>query len=115
MDDRMVRLADGLRGWRRTYGSSDDTAEARTALREFVTANEPLIREALDTVGEMPMERMLELLHEHPELNVPEGVVVPYAAGLIDALGRPDDEFFVIDVDDHVNVLKRVVEYAQYA
>lgn len=115
MNPEMSRVVDGLRDWRGRYGNVDDTSEARLALKVFIVAYEPSIRAALEIVDGMSEAQMLDLLHRHNELNIPGGVVVDYARYLVDAMLAPDEPWFLSDVDDHVNVLKRVVEYAQYA
>lgn len=116
MQQAMPRVVDLLREWRSRYRPNGDSEEALVPLREIVVANEASIRWALDTVGAMSMKRMHDLYEKHlPSLNVPEGVPVDYARHLVDSLTRPDDDWHLENVDDFVNVLARVLEYAEYA
>ena len=112
----MSRLVDGLRSWRQRYSGATESREARDALKDFLCANEDELRAALAAVDQLTYPEMMDLLRDHGELNIPEGVDVGYARQLVDAHCDPNDagDWTIIDTDDHVNILKRVVEYAQY-
>jgi hypothetical protein len=115
MNEEIGRLVAGLRQWRQQFGATAETPQARQALKQYVCANETALRSALAAVKAMPYREMERLRRAHPELNAPEGAPVDYAAQLIDALCGPDSGGLLTDIDDYVNVLKRVVEYAQYS
>jgi hypothetical protein len=115
MHQAMPRVAELLREWRDQYRPRGDTEEAAVPLREIVVANEASIRWALDTVGDMSNEQKIALYQQHPSLNVPGGVAVDYARHLVDSLTNPGDDWHLENVDDHVNVLTRVLGYAEFA
>ena len=116
MNPDLGRLVEGLRSWRQRYSGTTESREARDALKAYLRANEDELRAALAAVGQLTYPEMMDLLRDHRELNVPEGVDVGYARQLLDAYCDPNDagDWTIIDPDDYVNVLKRVVEYAQY-
>lgn len=110
-------MVDRLRVWRQRHGGASETREAISSLKDLLCANEAWLRAALAAVDELTYPEMVNLLRDHGELNVPEGVDVQYASQLVDAVCAPNDagDWTILDTDDHVNMLKRVVEYAQYA
>lgn len=116
MNDDLSRLVERLGAWRQRHGGRSETPEARDDLKELLCANEDELRAALAAVDQLTYPEMMALLRDHGELNVPEGVDVGYARQLVDAHCDPNDagDWTIIDTDDHVNMLKRVVEYAQY-
>ena len=116
MSPDMSRLVEGLASWRKRYSGTTESSEARDALKDFLCANEDELRVALAAVDQLTYPEMMDLLRDHGELNIPEGVDVGYARQLVDANCNPKDagDWTIVDTDDHVNVLKRVVEYAQY-
>lgn len=116
MNAEFIQLVDDLRAWRSRYGGASEEREARDALKELLCPNEEQFRSALAAVDKLTYAEMSDLMRDHRALNIPEGVDVMYASQLVDACCRPNNggDWTIIDTDDHVNVLKRVVEYAQY-
>ena len=115
MHEAMPRIVELLHDWRARYWPQGDTEDALVPLREIVTADEASIRWALDTVGAMSDEQKYALRRQHPSLNDPMGAPVAYARDLVDYLTQPGYHSLLENVDDQVNVLTRVMGYAEFA
>ncbi|HEY4266883.1 MAG TPA: hypothetical protein VGM94_01705 [Galbitalea sp.] len=110
----MTNLAKTIAAWRDQHVDGE-TAEAWLDLKTLLRMHETQLRRALSEVALMSHDSMRSLMALHRELNDPNGVPVEYAAQLVDAACGVEDDALQSDFDDRLNVLKRVVLYAQYA
>lgn len=110
----MTALAQAIGAWR-AQNTEGETPEAWSDLKTLLRRHETELRRALSDVQMMSKEAMRSLMLLHRELHDPNGVLVVYAAQLLDAACAEADDSLQTDFDDRLNVLKRVVLYAQYA
>jgi hypothetical protein len=92
-----------------------DSPEAKRLIRSFILANRELVTLAIDTVLGMNADERARLFRDHEDVLHPPGGAFPeYVSNAVRwAESEPGETLLDFD-DDQVNVLSRVVRYAQY-
>lgn len=115
IDANLAALAAALGDLYSRIINRGDSPEAKRLTRSFILANKELITLAIDAVLGMSPDERGRLYDDHERvLHEPGGAFPEYVSdAVIWAQSEPGETLLDFD-DDHVNVLSRVVRYAQY-